>query len=122
MSGTSIIILIILSFAIGIVVGFYIKNFISSPTSQKIVTIKHVLLYLVAMAQKELGGGTGALKLAKVYDEFSSKFPQLSKLISYDQFTLLVDEVLDELNSLISNNKNIDDLINNKEDDETNGN
>ena len=33
MSGTSIIILVILSFAIGIVVGFYIKNFISSPTN-----------------------------------------------------------------------------------------
>lgn len=78
-----------------------IIEFIGYPTSKKKELIKSVLLYYVTEAELELGGGTGAIKLSKVYDYFVQAFPHVVKWISYEEFDLLVQEVLPTMRELL---------------------
>lgn len=111
MSTISIIILSVIVFLGGILVGYFGHSFFTSSNDDKIETIKKILLYLVAEAEKSLGSGTGDLKLAKVYKEFIEQFPELAEYITYDQFKTLVEEVLDQFENLIENNANISAYI-----------
>lgn len=86
--------------------------FLKMPTTSQIKQIKEWLLYAVALAEKELGAGTGKLKLRYVYDMFISKFPHLSRMISFDSFSLLVDEALDVFREMLEQNKNVNDYVN----------
>lgn len=104
MSATTILIISILVFVAGILVGYFGNGFFKSSKNDQITTIKHVLLYLVAQAEKELSNGTGDLKLAKVYNEFVAEYPDLAKVITYEQFKVIVDDVLDNFKNLLNNN------------------
>ena len=53
-------------------------------------------------AEKELGSGTGALKLRFVYDMFITKFPLLVALIPFSSFSSFVDEALDKFKKLLA--------------------
>lgn len=66
--------------------------------------IKEWLVYATTQAEKELGGGTGQLKLRAVYDMFVTKFPWLSKIIPFSFFSYLVDEALKEMNNMLDTN------------------
>ena len=89
-----------------IVVGVYLAvAFFKMPTNAQIAKVKEWLLYAVAKAEKELGGGTGKLKLRYVYDMFIAKFPYLVQVISFESFSDLVDEVLDKFKDILSANK-----------------
>lgn len=66
--------------------------------------IKEWLVYATIQAEKELGGGTGQLKLRAVYDMFVTKFPWLSKIIPFSFFSYLVDEALKEMNNMLNTN------------------
>ena len=66
--------------------------------------IKEWLVYATVQAEKELGGGTGQLKLRAVYDMFVTKFPWLSKIIPFSFFSYLVDEALKEMNNMLNTN------------------
>ena len=74
--------------------------------------LKEWLIYAVAAAEKELGGGTGQLKLREVYDKFIDKFPILAKLISFSSFSKLVDKALEKLKELLEKNEDIANYIN----------
>lgn len=111
MSASTIIIIGLIAFIAGFVAGFYVNKFIKSSKEDQIDTIKNILLYLVAMAEKELGSGTGKLKLAKVYDEFTANYPELAKTITYDEFAKLVDVVLNEFQDILKNNDSINKYI-----------
>ena len=56
------------------------------PTNEQLKKVKEWLLWAVAEAEKELGSGTGQLKLRYVYDMFIVKFPSLAKIISFETF------------------------------------
>ena len=99
------------SLAIGIVCGLFIKKFIESPSASKIEMIKNWLLYATAQAEQEMGAGTGKLKLAKVYNMFVEKFPQIAAVLKYERFCELVDEALETLRHMIDSNINIQDFI-----------
>lgn len=89
-----------------VVVGVYLAvAFFKMPTNAQISKVKEWLLYAVAKAEKELGGGTGKLKLRYVYDMFIAKFPYLVQVISFESFSDLVDEVLDKFKDILSANK-----------------
>ena len=45
------------------------------------------LTYAVSEAEKQLGGGTGQLKLRLVYDWFVEKFPVVSSIIPFTVFS-----------------------------------
>ena len=111
MNSVTIAIICIIAFIGGIIVGYFGHSFFTSSDEEKINTIKRVLLYLIAMAEKELGSGTGDLKLAKVYDEFTTQYPDLAKVITYEQFKTLVDEVLTEFEDMLKDNKKNEEYI-----------
>lgn len=104
-----LILVIIAAVAVG---GYFLYVFIKMPTSSQLAKMKEWLLYAVTKAEKELGSGTGQIKLRYVYDMFIAKFPYLSKQISFDTFSLLVDEVLDKFRKLLKDNKNIKTYVN----------
>jgi LPS O-antigen subunit length determinant protein (WzzB/FepE family) len=104
--------LIIVAIAIIAVGGYAIYAFIKRPTTEQITKIKEWLLYAVTLAEKELGSGTGQIKLSYVYNMFLTKFPYLSKIISFEYFSNLVDEVLNKFKSILEQNSNLQDYIN----------
>ena len=80
-------------------------KFFKLPTKEQIAQVKAWLLWAVTEAEKELGGGTGQLKLRKVYDLFVQRFPWLAKVITFERFSVLVDEALDEMREMLAKNK-----------------
>lgn len=75
--------------------------------------VKEWLLYAVTLAEKDLGGGTGKIKLRKVYDMFVDKYPVISFLVSFDTFCKWVDVALDTMNEMLKDNKNLKAYISN---------
>ena len=103
--------MIIAVISIVVVGGLAIYKFANQPSSEQLKKVKEWLLYAVTLAEKELGGGTGALKLRLVYDQFVLKFPWLAKVVSFETFSKLVDESLDEMNHLLTTNDKIQDFV-----------
>lgn len=93
------------------VAGFAVYRFVGLPTKEQIVKIKEWLKYAVTMAEKELGGKTGQLKLRMVYDMFVSKFPSVAKLITFDTFATWVDDALEWMNKQLEANKAIETVV-----------
>ena len=73
--------------------------------------VKEWLRYAVIEAEKELGSGTGPVKLRSVYDMFITKFPKLSVFISFNTFSEWVDVALDYMEELLTDNKNVKAII-----------
>ena len=99
---------------IAVSAGFIIK-FTNLPTQTQIQKLKEWLLWAVTEAEKQLGGGTGRIKLRYVYDMFVTRFPSLAKIISFDYFSMLVDEALEEFRKLLSTNEKINQYVNSTE-------
>ena len=86
------------------VIIYLIVKFLKLPRESQITKIKEWLLFAVTEAERELGSGTGQLKLRYVYDMFVTKFPFLVKFISFEYFSFLVDEVLVKFKEMFKNN------------------
>ena len=69
--------------------------------------VREWLLYAVTLAEKDLGGGTGKIKLRKVYDMFVEKYPIISFFVSFETFSKWVDVALDTMNEMLKDNKDI---------------
>ena len=89
-----------------------IYNWFKLPNNEQIEQVKQWLLYAVAKAEKELGSGTGQIKLRYVYNMFIAKFPAVALFLTFEEFSNLVDEALQELEELIDKNSSIEALIN----------
>ena len=96
------------------VISYSIYRFIKLEKAKQLEIIMEWLTYAVMRAEKELGSGTGQLKLRYVYDLFLNKFKFLAKIITFKQFSYLVDEALDVMRTMISNNKQIQNYIKNE--------
>lgn len=97
--------LILIGLAAIVVAGLLIYRFFKLPRAEQIQKIKEWLLWAVTEAEKELGSGTGQLKLRYVYDLFITKFPYVAKFISFEYFSQLVDEVLVKFKEIFKQNK-----------------
>lgn len=75
---------------------------------------KNWLVWAVAEAEKQLGSGTGQLKLRMVYDIAVARFPIVAKLLPFNLFGKLVDAALKVMNDMIANNTNIAEAITNQ--------
>lgn len=106
--------------AIALIVA--IVRFFKSDKKTWLANVKEWLLYATTLAEKELGGGTGKLKLRYVYDMFVVKFPWLAKIISFEYFSSLVDETLGSMNDLLTTNNAVQLYVNgpNEEPDDLN--
>jgi len=97
----------IVLFVICFALGMFLDKFIKKSREEKIQVVKNWLLYAVAMAERELGSGTGRIKLGQVYEQFLLVFPQLQRFISFDMFAKLVDDVLIQFQELVEENVTI---------------
>ena len=70
-------------------------------------SVKSWLIYAIAIAEKDLGSGTGRLKLAQVYADFVANYPILSKIIPFAVFSSWVDAILEDLKHLLETNMDI---------------
>ena len=103
--------LIVVLIAAFSVTTYAVIRFFELPTAAQIAKVKEWLVYACMEAEKELGGKTGKLKLRMVYDMFLSKFSWLAKVISFEQFSKLVDESLEEFKHLLESNKAIKNIV-----------
>lgn len=60
------------------------------------LNIIECLLWAVTEAERQLGGGTGKLKLRTAYDGFIIRYPYITKFIAFSTFSVWVDIVLPE--------------------------
>lgn len=92
----------------------WIVKFIKLPKEQQLANVRKWLLWAVCQAEKELGGGTGQLKLVKVYDMFVAQFPVLAEWVTFEAFSGMVDEALEEMRGLLERNKSIARILANE--------
>jgi len=92
---------------------FICVKFLGLPTKTQVGKIKKLLLYWVTKAEEELGGGTGKYKLRFAYDLFTGRFPLVAKLISFETFSLWVDEALDEVKADLDANAKLKAYVDN---------
>ena len=104
--------LIVAAVAVVTVAGCAVYAFAKMPSEEQLDKIREWLLYAVTKAEKELGGGTGKLKLRYVYDMFVTKFPWLAKVIAFEQFSEMVDDALEEMRKMLEDNKAVQELVN----------
>ena len=88
-----------------VMAGVICWNFFKLPAKEQMAKVKEWLLYAVTEAEKELGGGTGQLKLRQVYDLFVQRFPAVAAVISFDTFSLWVDEALEQMREMLAKNE-----------------
>lgn len=108
---------IIIAIGIIAIVGaaaYALYYFMNLGKEKQIQVVREWLTYTVMIAEKELGSGTGKVKLRFVYDLFLDKFKFLSMLITFEQFSRLVDDALVIMRDMIANNKQVENYINNK--------
>ena len=98
--------------ALCLAAGLSLTRLAGLPTKEQIKKIKEWLIYAVTEAEKELGSGTGQLKLRWVYDAFTARFPMAACLVSYSTFSGWVDEALEAMKELLQNNPSISDYVN----------
>jgi len=101
--------LIIVAIAVISTIAIKVYTWFKQPTSDQLKNVKEWLLYAVAKAERELGSGTGQLKLRYVYNMFVEKFPAIAIFITFEDFSKMVDEALDKFNELLKENTAIND-------------
>ena len=84
--------------------GIMICCFLKLSKEKQIEMIKQWLILAVVEAEKKLGEKTGQLKLRYVYDLFIKRFKFMSKLITFEMFSQLVDEALETMRHMIETN------------------
>lgn len=100
--------------AIFIIAGTFLYKFAGLPTKEQTAKIKEWLLWAVTQAEIELGKSTGTMKLRAVYNLFITRFPVAAKLVSFETFSLWVDEALDNMRELLATNDAIQKLVNSR--------
>ena len=98
--------------AIALVCG--IIWFVKLPKDKKIANIKEWLKFAVVDAEKELGSGTGQLKLRMVYNMAVKQFPFIVQLIPFHTFSGWVDESLDWMRGQLAENKAAQNYVESK--------
>ena len=72
---------------------------------------KEWLKYAVTLAEKELGSGTGQLKLRYVYDKFVQQFPVFATIVPFNIFSKWVDLSLEWMREQLDNNTSIKSFV-----------
>lgn len=91
--------------------GYAVYTFVKMPSDKQLEKIREWLLYAVTKAEKELGGGTGQIKLRYVYDMFVARFAWLAQVISFEMFSMMVDDALEKMRGMLEGNKAVQELV-----------
>lgn len=103
--------IIVAVIAVVAVAAVAVARFVGLPTDAQLSKVREWLLWAVTEAEKDLGGGTGKLKLRQVYDLFVTRFPWLAKLVSFELFSAMVDDALDELREMLDTNEAVKEFV-----------
>ena len=83
--------------------GYAVYVFVKMPSDKQLNKVREWLLYAVTKAEKELGGGTGQIKLRYVYDMFVARFKAAgfevlteNKYLTSDAYLLAGDILLND--------------------------
>jgi hypothetical protein len=79
-------------------------KFFIQPSGEQLAKIEEWLLWAVSEAERQLGSGTGKLKLSLVYDSFLKAFPWMSRIVTVELFSILVDKTLAKMRDLLEKN------------------
>ncbi len=93
-------------------ISYTIYSFVKMPSTKQLNKVREWLLFAVTKAEKELGGGTGQIKLRYVYDMFVARFTWLAKIISFEMFSMMVDEALEKMKTMLESNKAVQEFVN----------
>ena len=104
--------LIITAITLVVVFAATIVGFIKLPNEKKIENLKEWLKWAVVIAEKELGSGTGQLKLREVYNMAVAQFPWIVSFITFEIFSQYVDEALEWMKQQLESNGAIATYIN----------
>lgn len=99
---------------IGIVIVMFaimVWRFVQMPSDEQLNKVREWLIFAVTKAEKELGSGTGKIKLRYVYDMFVEKFAWIAKAITFEMFSTMVDEALESMRDLLAKNSAVRDLV-----------
>ncbi len=107
----NILIAVFIGIGIGLLIMFLINKFTNLSENDKIRLIQNWLLGAVILAEKELGSGTGAAKLALVFQKFTEKFPAIAMLMTEEQFNSYVNEALNKMRKMMENNEAINNYL-----------
>ena len=88
-----------------------VYRYLGLPREEQLAKVREWLLWAVTGAEKELGGGTGRLKLRQVYDLFVMRFPWLVRVVSFELFSDMVDDALDEMRGMLQTNTAVKALV-----------
>ena len=97
--------IIVAAIAVVAVAAVAVARFVGLPTEAQLSKVREWPLWAVTEAEKDLGGGTGKLKLRQVYDLFVTRFPWLAKLVSFELFSDMVDDALEEMREMLDTNQ-----------------
>lgn len=103
--------LIILAIVVVVIIVEAIIKFSKMPSDKQEAKIKECLLSWVVAAEKDLGSGTGKIKLSTVYSLFCTTFPIIKNFVSLEKFNDYVDEALEEMRKLLGSNKSLNQLV-----------
>ena len=87
------------------VAAWYVYRYFNLPSEAQLAKVREWLLWAVTEAEKELGGGTGKLKLRQVYDLFVTRFPWLARVVPFDLFSSMVDDALEDMREMLKTNQ-----------------
>ena len=91
-------------------IGTY--QFIKLGKEKQIHKVKEWLIFATIEAEKALGAKTGQIKLRYCYDMFVDKFKFVALLITFDEFSSLVDEALESVRNMLESNEKIQEYVN----------
>lgn len=103
--------LVLLGVMFAVLLVTLVYRFLILPSEEQIDKVQEWLLYAVVQAEAKLGEGTGQIKLRYVYDMFINQFKWVAYFVTFDEFSILVDEALSKMKDLCKTNSNLVDLI-----------
>lgn len=96
---------------------FAIYNFVKLGKESQVTKIKEWLLFAVVEAEKKLGEGTGQIKLRYVYDMFVTKFKFVQLVVTFDEFSDMVDDSLDIMRGMLTTNNKVKEYVGGEQND-----
>lgn len=97
-----------IALAVGSIIGLTAIIYLVINQKNKVI---EWLKYAVSEAEKQLGGGTGQLKLRLTYDWFCAKFPVAAAVLPFAVFSAWVDVALDTFKRWLDENKNVANYV-----------
>ncbi|MBM6828873.1 hypothetical protein H9X85_04715 [Anaerotignum lactatifermentans] len=96
---------------LGFVLGLVCFRLTMPPGKERIRKIRGWIFVAVMEAERQLGDGTGLLKLRQVYDRFEQCFPKEARNISFSVFVQWVDEALADMRRVLKEQEEVYGLL-----------